>query len=87
MIRAITLTCSLNFSAGQGGFIADAAQPGSFDHDAVKHVHSKGLHHLHALLGNAHIWMHLLQHPVMAPAAQSIAVPPARCMLAAFCCE
>lgn len=56
------LTCSLNLSAGQRGFAADPAKPGGLKHDAVKHVHSKGLHHLHALLGDAHIWVHLFQH-------------------------
>lgn len=54
-------TCSLYFPAGQSGLAADAAQPGGFNHDAVEHVHSKGLHHLHALLGDPHIWMHLFQ--------------------------
>ena len=60
-------TCSLDLAAGQGSFVGDAAQPGGLHHDAVKHVHSKGLHHLHALLGDANIWMHLFQNPETAP--------------------
>lgn len=56
-------TCSLDLSARQGGLLADLCQLGSFLHYFVKHVGGKGVHNLHALLGNAHIWMDLLQHP------------------------
>lgn len=60
-------TCSLDLTAGQGSFVGDAAQPRGLHHDAVKHVHSKGLHHLHALLGDANIRVHLFQNPETAP--------------------
>ena len=60
-------TCSLDLTAGQGSFVGDAAQPGGLHHDAVKHVHSKGLHDLHALLGDANIRVHLFQNPETAP--------------------
>jgi len=60
------LTCSLYFPTGQGGLVADATQLGSLNHDAVKHVHSKGLHDLHALLGNANIWVNFFQYSALA---------------------
>lgn len=56
-------TCSLDVSAREGGPLVDLSELGGFLHDAVKHVSGKGVHDLHALLGNAHIRVHLLQHP------------------------
>ena len=59
-----THTCSLDLTAGECCLVTDATQPGGLYHDAIKHVHCKCLHNLHALLGYAHIRVNLLEHPV-----------------------
>ena len=57
-------TCSLDLSAGEGCLVTNPAQSGGLCRNALKHVHCKSLHNLHALLGYAHIWVHLFEHPV-----------------------
>ena len=54
----------LDFSRSHGALVVHARQMARFRHDSLEDIRHEGVHHSHALLGNAAVGVHLLQHLV-----------------------
>ena len=55
---------SLDFATGKGGFLVVANQFAGFGRDLVEDVVDERVHDRHALLGDARVRVHLLEHAV-----------------------
>ncbi len=54
----------MDFSGGQGGFLVVTRKSGGFKSDSFEDIVDEGVQDGHASLGDASVWVNLLQHLV-----------------------
>ena len=80
--------CSLNLAGRKGRLLCVSRQAGSFQSKSLKDIVNEGVEDGHSLLGDASVWVHLLQNfiDVRGVRLHLLGVLFASCLLRGLCC-